>query len=246
MQRLEREVLAFQAGAGGRLTLPWLCAVFQDGAERDASALGVGIPEMAAGGLVWVLQRLRAEIAELPRFGETFTLVTWPAGAERLLARREFELTSGDGRALARATSRWVVVDREARKPVRPPEGVRRLVPEARPPALEGPLPDLPARPEAFRWEKRFEVLRRDLDVAGHANNTRYVEWALETLPDAIAEGAEPRLLDIVFRREAVRGDVVLARTGPHPGEPDLLLHVLERERDGEVLARAVTAHSPA
>ena len=244
MQRLQREVLAFQAGAGGRLTLPWLCAVFQDGAERDASALGVGIPEMAAGGLVWVLQRLRAEMEELPRLGQGFTLVTWPAGTERLLARREFEVTSEDGRTLARATSRWVVVDRHTRRPVRPPEAVRRLVPEARPPALEGPLPDLPPRPQVFPWEKRFEVLRRDLDVAGHANNTRYVEWALETLPDAIAESTQPHLLDIVFRREAVKGDVVVAHTCPHPVDARLHLHVLERASDGEELARAVTGHS--
>jgi acyl-ACP thioesterase len=244
VQTLQREVLAFQAGAGGRITLPWLCAVFQDGAERDATALGVGIPEMAAGGLVWVLQRLRAEIQELPRLGQGFRLVTWPAGTERLLARREFEVTSDDGRTLARATSRWVLVDVRARKPVRPPESVRRLVPERRPPALDGPLPDLPPRLEATRWEKRFEVLRRDLDVARHANNTRFVEWALETLPDAIADGAEPHLLDIVFRREAVKGDVVTARTGPHPGQPEAFLHVLERERDGEELARAVTRHS--
>jgi medium-chain acyl-[acyl-carrier-protein] hydrolase len=244
VQRLHREVLAFQAGAGGRLTLPWLCAVFQDGAERDASALGVGIREMARDGLVWVLQRLRAEIAELPRFGETFTLLTWPAGAERLLARREFEVTSEDGRTLARATSRWVVMDQAARKPVRPPETVRRLVPEPRPHALEGLPSDIPPGPAEVRWEKRFEVLRRDLDVAGHANNTRYVEWALETLPDTIAEGAAPHLLDIVFRREAVKGDVVVARTGPHPMEADVHLHVLRRESDGEELARALTRHS--
>jgi medium-chain acyl-[acyl-carrier-protein] hydrolase len=84
------------------------------------------------------------------------------------------------------------------------------------------------------------------VDVARHANNTRYVEWALETVPDAIAEAASPRLLDIEFRREAVRGDVVIARTGAHSSDPDLLLHAVVRAADGAELARAVTRHSPA
>jgi acyl-ACP thioesterase len=244
VQRLDLLVQTYQTDASGRLTLPWLCAVFQEGAWRDAASLGVGVREMAAGGHVWVLQRLRAEITGLPWLGEPFTLATWPAGTDRLLARREFEVTDGAGRRLALATSRWVVVDVALRRPVRPPEHVRRLVAEPRPHALESALPDLPALPDGEAWQKRFEVLRRDLDVAQHANNIRYVEWALETVPDSLAEGARPLLLDVAFRREAVRGDVVVARSAPLPGGAGRLVLSLVRDGDGEELARAVTLHS--
>ena len=242
MQRLEMEVQTFQAGEDGRLTLPWLCAVFQEGAWRDAVALGVGFHDLASLGLVWVLQRLRVEVAApLPGMGASYVLHTWPAGTERLLARREFEVTDGAGARLAAATSRWAVMDVAARRPVRPPEIVRRLAPEARPHAVEAALAEL-ERPweEPGAHAREFEVLRRDLDVARHANNTRYVEWTLETLPDAVAE-AGPRLLDIAFRREAVRGDVVVARASRHPTDADRHRHVLLRRRDGEELARAET-----
>jgi hypothetical protein len=72
------------------------------------------------------------------------------------------------------------------------------------------------------------------------------VEWALETVPDALVDGRRPVLLDVAFRREAVRGDVVVARTAPPPGEPGRLVHTLVRAGDGEELARAVTVHSAA
>ena len=79
-------------------------------------------------------------------------------------------------------------------------------------------------RPEL---ERRFEVRRGDLDALGHVNNTRYVEWALDAVPDEVLDGLHPAGVDVEFRREALPGDVVLSRTARAPGDGIAFAHEL-------------------
>ena len=76
-----------------------------------------------------------------------------------------------------------------------------------------------------------------------HVNNTRYVEWALETVPDEVQEGGRPSAFEIAFRREAVYGDAVVARTRRlvDAGGP-AFAHQLRADGAGHELARAASA----
>lgn len=231
------EVYSFQVDPQGGLTLPDLCAFLQEAAWRNAEVLGVGVERLAADGLAWVLQRLRIEVERYPRQGETVLVTTWARAFERALARRDFEVHDGAGNRLAAATSVWVVVDLAARRLVRLPEFVRTAPVAARPPALAtepGALPSLVA-PE---HEKRAEVRRSDLDVMRHVNNTRYVDWALEAVPDDWADGG-PAAFEVVFRRESVLGDRIVS--GARKDGADRFVHALFRQGDPLPLAEAVS-----
>jgi acyl-ACP thioesterase len=71
-------------------------------------------------------------------------------------------------------------------------------------------------------------------------NNTRYVEWALETVPDEVQGCRRPSAFEIAFRREAVYGDTVVARTRRQEGDDDpSFTHILATDGNGTELARA-------
>jgi medium-chain acyl-[acyl-carrier-protein] hydrolase len=162
-------------------------------------------------GLAWMLHRLCVEVEEWPAEGEEVVVLTWPTGFTGAAAERAFRLTDSAGRQIARAASRWAVVDLRARRAVRLPETMRRL-PVGEAPALAlGAAPELPQDAPAV-GEVQLRVGRADLDRLGHANNTRYLEWALEAVPDAWAEGRELCAFDVVFRRESRRADPVRSR----------------------------------
>lgn len=80
---------------------------------------------------------------------------------------------------------------------------------------------------------------RSGLDRVGHANDVRFVEWALEALPDAagLAEA------DVLFRSEAVAGDRVRSEAGALVD--GARRHRLSRESDGRILSLARTVWSP-
>jgi medium-chain acyl-[acyl-carrier-protein] hydrolase len=105
----------------------------------------------------------------------------------------------------------------------------------------DGPLPEA----EAAELERRFEVRRSDLDVVNHVNNTCYVGWAVESVPDAVWESHHPAALEILFQKEARYGESVLARTRSLDGAAGLrFAHELRGPGD-TVLVRAVTRWDP-
>ena len=241
LHRQDFRVHSYEVDPEGLLAPRALCAFLQEAAGGDAARGGYTMERLAEEGLVWVIQWMRVEVERYPVRGETLTVTTWARPFARALAFREFDVVDGSGAPLAVGTSRWAVVDLAARRLVRLPEFIRRSPVPERPPALDRTPADLePAGPA--QMERRFEVRRGDLDMVRHVNNTRYVEWALETVPDEVQDVRRPSAFEIAFRREAVYGDTVVARTRRLDAEGDpSFTHVLGTEGNRPELARAAS-----
>jgi medium-chain acyl-[acyl-carrier-protein] hydrolase len=242
LHRQDFPVHSYEVDTEGLLTPRALFAFLQEAAGGDAARAGYTMERLAEEQLVWVIQWMRVEVERYPSRGETLTVTTWARGFERAIAWREFDVVDHLGARIAVGTSRWAVVDLRARRLVRLPEFIRRSPVPDRPPALDrGPSALEPAEPAEL--ERRFEVRRGDLDTVRHVNNTRYVEWALETVPDEVQEGCRPWSFEISFRREAVYGDTVVARTRRLADSADpVFTHELRADGAGHELARAASA----
>lgn len=228
-------VHSFDADERRRLTPRSLCAFLQEAAGRDADRRGAGMGHLLERGLAWMLQRLVVEVATWPAEQDEVTVATWPIRFGGAAAERAFTVEDGNGGRRARATSRWAVVDLEARRAVRLPDFIRAIpVGDGDAEPAMGPTPRM-AEGAPLLLERPLEVRRADLDVVGHANNTRYVEWGLESVPDDWHEAHELAAFDVLFRREAGRGDVLVSRT--HLAAEDSLVHVLHMAPAGEALA---------
>jgi acyl-ACP thioesterase len=234
-------VRSYEVDTRERLTLRALCGYLQEAAGIHAALLGASMARLREAGLAWVLHRLRLEIEECPRLGDVVEVETWPSRFDRVVADREFEVFDGNGRRLAAATSRWAVADLRLRRPVRMPEFILAIGGEERAGAVTLSQGALPAVSQAA-VEKTFAVRRSDLDVVGHVNNTQYVGWLLETVPDDVEAGLRPAALELVFHREALYGDVVRSEAQPIPADENrAFAHVLRHGGEGHELVRAVS-----
>jgi len=245
LHRQDFPVHSYEVDTEGVLAPRALLAFLQDAAGGDAARGGYTMERLAEEGLVWVIQWMRVEVERYPARGETLTVTTWARPFGRALAFREFDVADGSGTRVAVGTSRWAVVDVQARRLVRLPDFVRHSPVPARAPALDREPSALePAGPAHL--ERRFEVRRGDLDIVRHVNNTRYVEWALETVPDEVHEGGRPSAFEIAFRREAVYGDTVVARTRRLDRDGGLAFaHEVRADGGGPELARASSVWRP-
>jgi acyl-ACP thioesterase len=213
----------------------------QEAAGRHAAALGVSMQDFLAEGRAWVLARFRMEVARPPDWGETVTLETWPSGLERLFAMREFVFRDEAGRRLAAGTSRWLVIDVERRRPLRPPSVLHDLDVPDRPAPLDADLDDLPA-PERTDRARTFDVRYHDLDLNRHVNNVRYLEWALETLPVEVLDERRCAALDLQFEAEATLGAPVRATAQIEDGDDSCRArHRLAHADTDQTLALAAT-----
>ena len=216
-------------------------------AGRHAEILGVGVRDLHARGLTWVLARLHVQIGSVPGAGAEVRVATWPAGRQRIFAVRDFQLQNTAGQELLRASSAWALMNMETRRPARldPHLPVFSRHPERMVADGFAPLP--PPYAQAARASYRAEA--GDIDLNDHVNNTVYLDWALRSAPPG-ARSWKPRSLEAAFLGEARLGDTVNCLTEIGRGErSSVLLQSLRDPASGRELTRLrtrwETGHNP-
>jgi len=244
MRSTHREVFSvrsYETDPQGRLQVPILCQLLQEAATAHAAILGVAVESLIDDGVAWVLSRLHLEMKRWPAAEENVVIETWPEAASRLFTERRFELFDESERRMGSVSTLWLVLDLERRRPVRLPATVLERLTEHE----LGPEPrrfgDL-APPDPVENELGFTVRRSDLDLAGHVNNTSYIEWAIEAVPGEVWSTADLRELDIHFLSECHHGQSAVSRSQVvDRGDDSEVLHQLVRSDDDTEVARALT-----
>jgi medium-chain acyl-[acyl-carrier-protein] hydrolase len=225
------------------LSVAALAGYMQEAAWVHARGLGYGIESFMRRGLTWVLVRQQLQRSRPVWLGESVEVKTWPSGRERMALLRDFEIRDGRGEVIARAVSHWFILDLDKRRPVAPESVVAPAILEGNEHVLPLAREKLPAV-EAWQREVRLPVRYPDIDMNLHANHASYLDWALETLPEAKWRGERLVASDVQYLAEARRGDLVLSRLAP-AGEAGVFHHALVRAEDGKELARAQTQWAP-
>lgn len=253
--REQLAVRSYEVEADGRLRPVVLVRMLQEAAWLHAQMLGKGFRSREAGDLYWVLSRLRVRMRAYPRWGDRFEIRTYPAGTDRLLAIREFEVRSSDGATLGRAVTGWLVVDGGRGRPVRPETLMSDVV--STPRECDADLERLSDAP-CETVHGPYPVRAHDIDQYRHVNNSAYLEWIIDELAAAaLSSGAAadpagaPAIVahrvDVDYLQETVLADRYLVRLAV-PMRPDdgPVRAQVERERDAQPTCRAVLDTRPA
>lgn len=236
-------IYTFQEDESGTGTVQGLCGYMHEAAGNHAAALGLSIERLHAGDMAWVLARMRIMPERLPAVHEKIEIETWPVSIEGLQFRRDFIVRDERGGVLARAVSHWVVVSLTSRKAARIPAFIAEVALDNAATAMDDAKRRLPqAAPE--HEVRTFRARLADMDRNRHVNNVRYMDWVLESVPDEVREEARLADIELVFRAESCRGDVIAVRTmaeedGASGGRA--FCHSLVRDRDGREVARSRT-----
>lgn len=234
------QIRSYEVDSGGRLSILSLFSFMQEAASKHAEALGVSIQQLLAENCTWLLARLKVTIDSYPGWKDRIQVDTWPSGAQRLFALRDFELKNAGDQTFAKAISAWLVLDIAKRRPMRIAAFVDRLKPLEGDHILTEPLDKLPALANPT-YDRKFLVRHRDLDINRHVNNVSFVEWAVESVPSAVLNTSVPAEFEINFLAEAFYGDSILAACQRQAQPGTVFGHSLIREADAQELVRART-----
>ncbi len=245
----EEQVRSFEIGPDQRLKLRPLLHHLQEAAVGHSNQAGDTFPTQLANGAVWVLSRIHVQMDRYPRWESPFKIETWSVAIEALTAIRDFQIEDDEG-LCGRATTQWLLMNIEKRRPVRIPKGLesgygrktQRMVEDS----FE-PLPEL----EDAEFSLGMQVGRGALDSVNHVNNAFAVEWCLESLPDERIKGLRLVGVEAAFKRELVYGDELRSETAT-AAVPDIgsngevpYLHRLIRADGGAVLIQARSRWTP-
>jgi medium-chain acyl-[acyl-carrier-protein] hydrolase len=153
--------------------------LFQDASIEHTEYLGYKKEKTLERGFLWVIARTSVSISRLPDYDETIRIVTWPGSMMRILYPRFYAIEDLSGNTLVTSASIWTLIDKNKRTPVRPSESNVIINGSDTRDAL--PLP------HDFKTQCELRCTTRhsrysDLDLNGHVNNIRYLEWADDLL----------------------------------------------------------------
>lgn len=196
-------VTALHADCFGRARISSLLRFAQDAAEEHCLQLGTDWDSMAKRNYFWAVIRQRMEISRLPLTGETVTVKTWPMPTTRAAYPRATAGYDAAGNELFRVISLWVIMDKTSRAMVRPDKSGVEVLGTAFGTELKAPA-GLPAG--SFEKTLLRSVCYSDLDVNGHMNNTRYLDWICDLLRAEFHREHPVRAVTVCYMSEALEG----------------------------------------
>lgn len=195
-----------QVNAFDRLKNSQLLAILQEAAGEHSALLGADADALKEKNLFWAMIRYHIEISRLPRAGETVTVETWPMPTTRTAYPRATVAYDADGKELFRSVSLWVLMSFDTRAMVLPARSGVEVNGCVRGNELSMPGSLLPKTLEnCVERPVRFS----DLDINGHVNNCRYMEWVDDLLGADFHETNCPKQMVICYLSEVREGETV-------------------------------------
>ena len=196
-----------------RLKPSSLFEFMQDAASSAAEELGFGHEALIkAYNVAWVLTRLRLEINRLPALGESIEIETWHMQHGRITFDRDFIIHGQGGEILARAVSTWVIMDMTSRE-IKRADIIDFDIPvSAKGRAIDGALERLKPTGELVASYER-KIAYSDIDLNGHVNNAKYVEYIFDSLSIAEHRSMNFTSIDVNYSSEMSPGETLSVKT---------------------------------
>lgn len=189
-------------------------------------------------GLFWAVIRYRLQITRLPGAGEKITVETWAMPTTRTAYPRSAVAYDEKGNELFRSVSLWVLMDLSSRAMVLPGKSGVEV-----PGLVRG---DELATPNSLVVRTLSSGCSRgvgftDLDLNGHMNNCRYLDWVQDLLPAAFFRENPPKLIQVCYLSEAREGDRV-DMTWEMNAQRELTVEAHRDAPEGNTATRVFTA----
>ena len=164
--------------------------------------------------LVWIITEYDIEVVRLPRFAEEITIETEALSYNRLFCYRRFTIYDEAGQELIHMMATFVLMDRDSRK-VHAVESeiVAPYQSEFNKKLIRGPKYESLEEPISKDYHVRFY----DLDMNGHVNNSKYLDWIFEVMGEDFLTQYIPMKINLKYVKEVRPGGVITSaveRTG--------------------------------
>lgn len=195
------------ADMNGHIKLPDVILLSLQVSGMQSIELGVSDKDMLDQyNLVWIITDYDIDVTRLPSFAEEITIETEALTYNRLFCYRRFTIFDEAGEAIIQMMATFVLMDRDSRKVhAVDPEIVapyqsdfsKKLLRGPKYPALENPV------------SKDYHVRFYDLDMNGHVNNSKYLDWIFEVMGADFLMKYIPKKIHLKYVKEVRPGGMI-------------------------------------
>lgn len=214
--------------------------ILSDVGTKQSEEVGSGMKELVENNMTWVFYNYDVKIFRSPTYGEKLKVKTEAVGFKKFYALRSYEIKDSDGNVIVTGNAIFLLINIEKRRMMRVPKeqyqvyGVDGDIQE------EFKLPRLETVTE-YKYEDTFKVRYSDIDSNNHVNNTKYIDWAIETLPEDIVNNYTLHEIKVTFEKECKYGETVRVFTDVREEEDGTLITIHKIENlDNKELTRLI------
>lgn len=193
----------------GKLSVQGLVNHLQNCSTMHSESLGMGVEYLHRRKRAWVLNSWQIDFLEEIKLEDEIQVATWACGNKGIYGERNFYVTSPDGKPLIKTNSLWIYVNTETGMP-------ERVLPEEIEPYGKEPKLEMEYLSRKIKVEgegvaqEPFAVRKYHIDTNGHVNNSWYLQFAMEYLPDDFdTEGKTIKRLRAEYKNSAVYGNTI-------------------------------------
>ena len=191
----------------GHIKLPSLILLSLQVSGSQSAQLGVSDKEILEKyNLVWIITEYDIDVIRLPRFAEEMTIETEALSYNRLFCYRRFTIYDESGQAIIQMLATFALMDRDSRKVHSvDPEMVAPYLSEFSKKIIRGPKYTDLDNPTSKDYHVRFY----DLDMNGHVNNSKYLDWIFEVMGADFLMGHIPQKINLKYVKEVRPGGMI-------------------------------------
>jgi acyl-ACP thioesterase len=201
-----------------RATMASLGDILLTTAQFNADDNGFGLRRLNEMECSWVLSRMAIEMTRYPEQYENIQVETWVEEVGRANTTRNFCIRDEQGEIIGNACSVWVFFDMNTRraKDLQSLDGIHEFA------NGELGLIDKPAKLAPVDGEEYdgFKVKYSDIDINGHVNSIRYIQWISDCFSLECYRKCQVKRFEINYMNEMLYDDFVdIVGNELHPGD---------------------------
>ena len=159
--------------------------------------------------LVWIITDYNMKIERLPVFDEKITIETYAKSHNRLFCYRAFNIKDEAGNTIIEMVATFVLMDRDTRK-------VHPVMSEITD-AFDSEFSKTMLRGPRFKEleggvEQEYRVRFYDLDMNGHVNNSKYLDWVFEVMGADFLTDHVPKKVHLKYVKEVLAGGLITSQ----------------------------------
>ena len=159
--------------------------------------------------LVWIITDYNMKIDRLPVFDEKITIETYAMSHNRLFCYRAFNIKDEAGNTIIEMMATFVLMDRDTRK-------VHPVMSEITD-AFDSEFSKTMLRGPRFKEleggvEQEYRVRFYDLDMNGHVNNSKYLDWVFEVMGADFLTQHVPKKVHLKYVKEVLAGGIITSQ----------------------------------
>ena len=183
--------------------------IFQEAASLHSASIKYGPADTKNNNCAWIILGWKLKVFKRPNWNKILNVKTYASVFGEMFSFRDFEITDEDGNMVAKASSKWVIVDYQTKHIRRMPEEICKNFVTDNEPIFGSRINIKIKEPESIENTINYKVLRRDLDTNYHVNNLNYIHFAEEALPQNVYDNVDLNNVEIMYKHETRLDDII-------------------------------------